>query len=335
LAAFYLPTPPKEDLALHDFRRFPDSNVTFRSPKLLLAIRQARFRKEIAQELYSSIEGPPPLFPLNLDIHDDPEEIGVAIRNVLRISYEEQTSWHSANQAFSRWRSALEETEILVFQTSGIDLDEMRAFSLSEIPLPVVVLNIRDTYTGRVFSMLHEIVHIGLQKGGICDIREDSGQIEADRKIEIFCNQIAGAALVPKDLLLAEKTVICNRSRNDWSDEDIQYLANRYSVSREVLLRRLLIHHRITRSFYEQKQSEYEMEFRSHVPEQKKKIRIPTHRKVLASVGYSFARLVLSNYYQERITPGDVSEFLDMRLKHLPKIEQEIFGAGPRSGVSD
>jgi hypothetical protein len=44
----------------------------------------------------------------------------------------------------------------------------------------------------------------------------------------------------------------------------------------------------------------------------------------LGRAGRLFAQLVLSNYYLDRVTASDVSDFLEIRLKHLPKIEAEL-----------
>jgi len=52
----------------------------------------------------------------------------------------------------------------------------------------------------------------------------------------------------------------------------------------------------------------------------------PPHTVALASAGPLFARLVLDSFHQEKITSSDVSEYLDVRLKWMGKIEQALFG---------
>ena len=37
---------------------------------------------------------------------------------------------------------------------------------------------------------------------------------------------------------------------------------------------------------------------------------------------------MLANYYRERVTAADVADYLAVRLKHLPKIENEVFAPG-------
>ena len=34
--------------------------------------------------------------------------------------------------------------------------------------------------------------------------------------------------------------------------------------------------------------------------------------------------MVLNNYYQDRITLNDVSSYLGLRVRHVPKIEQTL-----------
>jgi len=43
-------------------------------------------------------------------------------------------------------------------------------------------------------------------------------------------------------------------------------------------------------------------------------------------VGKPFARLVIDAYHSDAITGSDVSEFLGVRLKHLPAIEARLAG---------
>ena len=43
-------------------------------------------------------------------------------------------------------------------------------------------------------------------------------------------------------------------------------------------------------------------------------------------VGKPFARLVLDAYHADSITGSDVSEYLGVRLKHVPQIEKRLGG---------
>ncbi|NQT82778.1 ImmA/IrrE family metallo-endopeptidase [bacterium] len=321
LAVFFLPEAPKDFQPMRDFRRFPGEVPGTESPKLRLEIRRARDRREIALELYMEMEGQLPEFSAGASVSDDPEELAAEIRNLLGVSRKDQVEFRDDYQALHRWRSALERAGVLVFQARGVELSEMRGFSISEVPFPAVVLNINDSVRGRIFTMLHDFVHIMLRDGGLCDLGEADRPPE-EQRVEVFCNRVAGAVLVPKHDLLQESTVMRKRKGAGWSDDEIFELARRYRVSGETLLRRLLICGRITRQFYQEKRKESEEE---HRPQAQGGF-APPHRAAISTAGALFVRLVLNSYHQENITASDLSDFLDIKLKHVPEIEREVMG---------
>ena len=57
-----------------------------------------------------------------------------------------------------------------MFQSITVELASMRGFSITEFPLPVIVVNRKDMLKARVFTMLHEFVHLLLHIGGTCDL---------------------------------------------------------------------------------------------------------------------------------------------------------------------
>jgi hypothetical protein len=109
----------------------------------------------------------------------------------------------------------------------------------------------------------------------------------------------------------------------NWTDTEILHLANRYGASREALLRRLLTIGRTTEAFYQAKRKQYQEEYQAIKKESGGGFS-PPHTKAISSSGYLFVRLVLDNYRQDTITAGDVADFLEIRLKHLNKIEAAV-----------
>jgi Zn-dependent peptidase ImmA (M78 family) len=322
LAVFYLPHPPKGFDPLRDFRRLPGTGARDLSPELVYEIRRAQERRDLALELYEAAEGEaPPAVSLEATPRHDPERLADKIRTFLGIDYEEQVSWNSVERAFKRWRAVLEDRFVLVFQAPRIKTEEMRGFSISEMPLPAVVLNSKDWIGARTFTMLHEFCHTVIRNGGVCDLGDDD--------VEVFCNRVAGATLVPADRLVHEPIVTGTRERNGWTDRDMDALARRYGVGREVVLRRLLILGRTTERFYRAKRDQWQKEFEQRAPQ---KGGPAQHVLAVNRAGPFFTRLVLANYRQDNITASDVADFLAVKLKYLPKIEAEV--AGPASGVA-
>jgi len=332
LAVFYLPEKPVDFQPLRDFRRI-EVGIEFTQPiRLNLQVRLASYRRQVAMDLLEDLYGEIQKFDYRTSLTEDPEKIGVKIREILRVNYREQIKWNDNYEALDRWRLAIENTNVLVFQSSGISPSEMRGFSIGEFPLPVIGLNIKDSPKGRIFTLLHEFTHIMLKQSGICDVDEGYNRLPEEQKVEIFCNHVAGASLIPKDDLLNEDLVIRNKGKDMWTDSDLSFLSERFKASKEVVLRRLLIFGRTTTSFYKSKREEFLKEY-----ERLRRLRrggpVPLQRKVISSAGLTFVHLVLNSYYQEKITSSDLSDYLEVRLKHLPKIENEAMSKSVKLGA--
>lgn len=270
--------------------------------------------------------------PVFTTLADDPMPLANTVRNLLGITYKDQVGWHNDYEAFSHWRSAFERIGVLVCQATGIPVEEMRGFSVSDTPLPMVVVNSKDAVRGRIFTLLHEFGHVLLRKGGVCDLDEDALRPPEEQHIEIFCNRLAGEILVPTTYLLQEESVVAKGPNSEWSKEEIAALAQRYHVSREALLRRLLICGFTTEDFYQRQREVFQQAYQSQRQTQRAGY-VPPHRKVISNAGRFFVRLVLHGYYQEKLTASDLSDYLEVRLKHLEPLEQEVIGHSVVSGA--
>jgi len=323
IALFYLPSPPPISFwpaSLKDFRRLPGSRIHPPSPELAYEIRRAHDRRLLALDLYRGLEEEdPPPFLLSADLSEDPETVGARIREHLGIRYDAQIRWRSEYVALSAWRSAFETAGVLVFQTTGVKIDECRGFSLTSNPFPVVVLNSQDGPHARIFTMLHELVHVMLGDGGLCDLHE-SGSPEASRK-ETFSNRAARAALVPRASFLREPNLHAIPGRRTWDDSDLADLSRKYRVSREVILNRLAALGRTTDAFCREKRNEIQKQYASRRP--RSGLAEP-YQKALARGGRYFVRLVLTSWGENRISANEVADDLEVRLQHLDKIQSEL-----------
>ena len=323
LALFYLPEPPLDFQPMRDFRRLPGEVAGVQSPQLRYEVRRAANRREIALELYEPAEGRIPSFPLHASLSETPEDIAQRVRDFLDISLDTQQAWRRGYETFNSWRTVFETVGVMILQMTTVDVTEARGFSISDLPLPVVVVNIKDSLQGRCFTMFHELAHIILHEGGLCDLDDRTSRGPGELREEAFCNMVAGSALVPAAALLDQTEVRNQPKRSEWEDDQISALADRYGVSREVILRRLLVLGRTTDSFYRFKREQYQRQAELGTGRRSKGY-APPYRLALSSAGPLFVRLALSNYYQERITASDLADFLELRLKHLDKIEQAV-----------
>lgn len=324
LAVFFLPQAPERQTAVHDFRLQPGVSQRPYAPRLNAEIRQARLRREDAFELAREIEQEIPAFQHRASMDESPEAVAARARKFLDITLEKQFAIRRNEDALKAWKAAVEAQSVLVFETSRIPQEEMRGVSLPTDVLPIVILNGGDAHAGRIFTLLHELTHLLLRQGGVCDMApiEDG---TPDARVEAFCNAVAGNILVPADALLG---VLPLQGVHTWTMEELDHLARHFSVSRYVILRRLLTVGRTTPVHYRavSAQLDQEQQQARDKPRGESAGGPPPSVMAVRNLGRPFVRLVLDAYAQDRIALATASDYLGVKIRHLRRIESLVFG---------
>lgn len=319
MAVFYLDQVPRPVRApVPDFRLLPEAADSGPSAELLLAMRRVREKQQAAAAL--SEYGPMHdwAFLGSVSVGDDKEEVAAKVRNMLGVTDTTREGWRNESDAFKTWRTGLESIGVLVFQMSGIRVEEMRGFSFARKPYPAIAINSADSPKARVFSLMHEFTHLLLNTPGLCNLRES---VHTDTQVEAFCNYVAGATLIPK-LALRSINVVRNHGPSSiWSEEELTKISNHFRVSQQVTLRRLLILDLTTPNFYQEKCDEW---MRRPLPVSTGGFGETGAQKVLRTQGSNYVRLILDALHSEAITSVNVSEYLEMKLKHLSGLEQTL-----------
>ena len=325
LAVFYLPVPPEDMRPPKDFRGLIAGHADPFSPRLHIELRLTEARREDALNLLEELDEEPIEFSFKTTLDNDPEQVATQLTRFLDINNDTISQCKDPYDARKTWKTAVEEKGVLVFQTTGVQIKEIRGFSLGLFPLPVVVVNGKDSPRGQIFSLLHELTHIALHQNGICDFDEDLPRAQDEQRVEVFCNHVAGAALVPKTQLLQHSLVRSNQISDAWSNDDLTALAKHFQCSREVVLRRLLINNLTTQAFYAQKREDFIQEYKK-LEESRRDSGFPVRyfKKVINRNGYFFSRLVVDSYKREVITGPELSRLLNMKLKHLGDISHAL-----------
>jgi Zn-dependent peptidase ImmA (M78 family) len=326
ISDFYLPAPPAEKPIPHDFRRSPGEVALVYSPSLRRQLRLAQERRALALSLYSEIGEEPPPVAGQVSDTADPEAVGGQIRTLLGVEFEEQRRWGEGRPAYNAWRRRIESLGVLVFQFENVGTEEAWGFSIVEERLPVIGINRKLAPNGRTFTMLHELVHVLLGEGSICDIDDLTPRGEREIRIEAFCNRVAASALMPGRLFRAHNVITAHASGNTWDDSEIKAVAHTFGVSREAVVRRLETFGLTTMGFYLAKREQYR---REREEQRKKKLAASKDkpmkrnmpREALSNLGRRYVHLILRNYQDERITLMDASEYLGVRAEKVRSVE--------------
>ena len=329
LAVFFLPEPPAPARAVRDFRRLSSEADGAWGRALHKVHRRALMQQATAVELLEQEGDLRPARVPGFGPVDPPEHVGEAARAALGVSLTDQWSWKRPEDAFAGWLRAVESLGVLVLRSSDVPMETMRGFSLSGDHIPVIVVNALDAPRGQVFTLAHELAHLMLREGGLCGLSEpDSGE---GRHIEAWCNSVAGAILMPRVALLDELAEDAPSER-DWTDDELAEMSERYGISQEAVLLRLVTLNLASRDLYAARRQRYLSAYAEHREKERQHRRStsgggpPRHRMVIRDQGKPYVRLVLDAYHRDAISLSSLSTLLDMRVDHLPKLEKELGG---------
>lgn len=249
LGYFFLTQPPEESLPIPDFRTVTDQRVARPSPHLLDTIHAVQLRQEWMRGFLIE-QGEAPLeFIGTCTVGDAPREVALEIRNTLGL----EPRW---SRKLGTWEEAL---RLLVQKIEGIgvlvmingvvennthrplNVEEFRGFVLCDDYAPVVFINGADAKAAQMFTLVHELAHLWLGKGGLTDFKE---LLPSDNEFEVFCNHVAAEFLVPAEEMDAAWQEVGGEERR------FERLARFFKVSPVVVARRALDMRLISRPAY-------------------------------------------------------------------------------------
>lgn len=321
-AYFYLPDTPKKIKRLEkvDYRTFGNLGMVEKSRELRWFLRDIEDRRDIMIELYEEAKIDPISLSLSIPVNTAEEVFASRIRDFLSLTDQVQINFRKPKEALKFCISKLEERDFLVFQAAKIKPEEMRGLSVAYDIFPIIALNRKDEPSARLFTLMHELVHILSRTSGICnDMSQDNMEMG---KMELFCNKIAGLALVPTHQISNNRNLHLIQ-RYGLDDGYISLIAKDFAVSKEVILHRLWDIGIIDRITYFKILNEYSQKYIAYKKTKKKGGFLPPALDKGTQVGRLYAKTVINAYRAERLNPREVSNYLlGLHVKHFGAIER-------------
>ena len=323
VGVFFLREIPRVPRRPRDFRRLELSAEGTLSPKAANGIRECEAKRDAALDIHLEMETEPPQWTLELPAQAQPERAAEVITEALGITMQDRRRWTNMYDALNGWKSAVEALGALVFQVSGVPVEEMRGCSISLRPLPIIVLNSADSPLGRIFTLLHELTHIARGESSICDMTDET-QARAVAQVEQYCNHVAGAVLVPRNELFSFEDVRQADEGTEWANDRLLVMRRHFWASRETVLRRLLMAGKTSQRFYRVMREDFERQYQDLQEAQSSPAIVPPYRRVILSNGRALTRLALLAYNTQAITGSELSRILNTKLDHLPAIRNAL-----------
>jgi Zn-dependent peptidase ImmA (M78 family)/DNA-binding XRE family transcriptional regulator len=239
LGYLFLSQPPQITNPVADFRTLPGKEGGNLSPNLQDVLDDALRKRDWYKEWRQQENIAPFDFVGKYSLRSKPENIVLDMRQVLDVPQDFAYKIGTWDLHLRQLVQKVELAGILVLQ-SGIvgnntrrklSVQEFRGFALADQYAPLVFINAQDATAARIFTLIHELVHIWTGTSGISNPDFISNGKEAQRA-EIFCNQVAAEFLVPNEIFIKRWNI-----HQDALD-NAQQLATRFRVSSQVILRR-------------------------------------------------------------------------------------------------
>ena len=320
LAVFFLPEPPQGFNTLRDFRRLAGQAHGRWSAALHAEYRRAHAQRDVLLEL-AELDGEDPVANWKLGTPGSDDALADKARPHLldQAAVPFPTQGADEYKHLNFWTNALEEAGVLVMSTEGgdVEVDEMRAFSLYFDEVPVIMLNGADATRGRLFSLVHEYVHLLLHTEGLCDTTTDARATTADRALEARCNAVAAAILMPAMAVRASPLVDDHKAGEPWSLPDLIRAAKPFGVSVEAFLRRLVTLDRVDLRAYQDFRGGREVE-----GGKRRSSGGNFYSTKARDLGKGYVRRVSAAHRRAVIDSTTAATYLDVKVGQIPKLSR-------------
>lgn len=288
------------------------------SPKLMALIE----RMERQRQVYISL-----LEDLGEDVGTDwyPTDLKLVSSNVKQAA---NVARHWLGLAdvteFGEIRQAVEAKGVMVFVSNGYKgkwqiakENPIRGFSLYYPVFPVIAIKKQKSHGPQAFTMMHELAHLLLHRKSFIDDEDDFYSYQGKEKI---ANEFAGNILVPDSFLGQIDFKNFPKTEISLYDSYLKMFSQRWCVSVEVILRRML-----NEALLSQENYQTYRRWKQSLPVKDKEGGGSRHRykEPIRVFGEPFVRTVLDALNGKYITLAKASTYLDnLKIKDLRRLEE-------------
>jgi len=198
---------PENDYFVLPF--FRKANKTDYDSALTMYIRDIQDKQDWARNYLISEGGMPLDFIGSIQINENFSTAASKIKDVL--GFPEYFHFSDKSKYLKAISQTVEEHNIFISITGSnqsnksISIEQAQGFAISDPFAPFIFVNTKNTTNAKIFTLIHELVHLFLNESGISenplkyrvpDCVEDT--------IENFCNDVAGEILMPADEFKSE-----------------------------------------------------------------------------------------------------------------------------------
>lgn len=326
-ALLFLPDVPMDFQPLQDFRKKSARPLGTGSTFIIREIQQ---KQAWIRELNQENDEQRLSFVGKFSLGDNPEVVANDMLKTLAI----HPLHYSTESPVREWIRKAESKGIYVSRTSFIharlklDSNELQGFCIADEYAPFVFVNSDDWEAPQLFTLVHELAHIWIAASGISsDIEPELHHRDKLHPVEVFCNEVAANALMPKRVMTAINRRVFS------SSEELFKSARKLGVSSFAFLYRSYNLNLISIDRYRRLKKDAEADFQEFLrKEEEKKSRLKEKQKekesgpnfymlLVNKNSHLFTRTVLDAFRGGFIPPTQASNLLNTQINNFSKLE--------------
>lgn len=244
---FFMTAPPHEELSLIEHRTV--NSVEFQNPSrdFIDTYNHMKLVQDWMIDYLEDIGEEDLSFVGKMHGETQVKKIADAVRKLLFLDSDKVLKTNDS-VVFKRLRESISRTGVIVMQNGVVgnnthrplNVDEFRGFALVDNKAPLIFVNARDSANGKVFTLLHEFVHLCI---GSSDLY--NGSIRSD---ETIANAVASELILPNDLYMTIWKERVNHANS--KKELVLNIAKEFRCGPMVVARRTLDNRLITNTEY-------------------------------------------------------------------------------------
>lgn len=328
-ALLFLSDIPTDFQPLRDFRRKGSKPLGTGS---IFIIREIQQKQSWISEINKDDNAAKVPFVGRFTVNDSPT---IVANDILR-SFDINPPNYVSSSPIKEWIEKSESNGIFISRTSFIhtrlllDSDEIQGFAIADPYAPFVFVNSDDWDAPQLFTLVHEIAHLWIAATGISNEIEHGTKDNQDyQPIELFCNEVAGNAVMPSD-------VINSLPFNTFDSVDKLFpVAKRFGVSTFALLVRALKLRRVSLEKYQQLKWAAEREYQAFLKREAEKKEKQKSKENKGGPNYYllqvnrnsrlFTQTVLDAFRGGMIEPTQASSLLNVQVTRFSKLEEQLY----------
>ncbi|MGB4413768.1 MAG: XRE family transcriptional regulator [Paludibacter sp.] len=328
-ALFFLPDVPTDFQPLQDFRKIGSKELSTSS---IFIIREIQQKQSWISEVNEDNNENRVPFIGKFTIKDNPVLVANDILTTLNID----PLNYKSNNPIIEWIDKAESNGIFISRTSFIhsrlklDSNEIQGFAIADDFAPFIFINSDYWNAPQLFTLVHELSHLWIAETGISNDVEPSIKNAGDyNPIELFCNEVAANALMPKEFIDSLESKAFDNTN------EVFINARKIGVSSFALLVRAFNLNIISLSKYKQLKHLADIEYNEFLKrEEAKKIKQKEKEKPggpnyfllqLNRNSRLFTQTVLDAFHGGVIEPTLASNLLNVQVNKFPKLEAQMY----------